>query len=177
MKNRKIIIVLSTVLATLVIVPMSVLAVNNLISKIPVVPEGTFSKEELLKEKAEYFNNIGVLDTYTVQNVLIDEKLDNKLKEDNNNVQKTENTIISVMSKYNSKKFTNILDKLEKANSETDEKEKAQYELYGLIFDTLENEHLSIEESNVLKEFIRNQSFEIKKNQELQVKFEKLEME
>ena len=186
MKNKKLS-VLFIALGIIAIIPISVLAVNNVKKLIgpPVVKE--ISDEEierkLLEEKEEWANihknEIGTtIQKYSTEE---DDELQNKKNIAENAMKKVQDTIITAMTRIYPNEFPILLAQIQKQNeidpsynlwkiTETD------YKLYNLMFDAMENNLLSDYETEVIKLFISDNYNVIKKDEQLEKRCEKLKI-
>ena len=185
MKKKKLS-VLFIALGIIAVLPISVFAVNNVKKLIgpPVVKEATDEEIErkLLEEKEEFAKTHKDDNTTSIQkyNSQEDTELQNKLKEAELRKTEMEKMIISVMNKFYPNEFPTILKQLQSREINSYNLPKLQeidYKFYDLILNVLENETLTNEEKTSLEEFITSQTHELRKDDSLQERFEKLEIQ
>lgn len=150
------------------LIPISVLAVSNVIERIPVVNDSNNNiRNELLQEKQQYCNNT-INENYNISTYAIQEdtELINKINEIDSETEEIENTIIKVMNKFYPSEFSEVKQKLD--NNE----DNAENQLYELIVNVLETKELTNDESGILKQFIKDQCNNINENTELKARIE-----
>ncbi len=194
---KKKIILIFTIL-TLVIVPVMVFATNNIISAIVSSSKNEISidyskledskdnylqnrkQKEYLQKKYVEENYEKIEKTQTTQNQNNILELENKLNERNEALSNNIKYIISIVKKY----YPNDIDKILK-EAEIEETEmntsgkyipisKAECKLIELIVNIIEQENITEDEFNVLKDYISSQDFKLKEINELKL-LEKIE--
>ena len=194
---KKKIILIFTIL-TLVIVPVMVFATNNIISAIVSSSKNEISidyskledskdnylqnrkQKEYLQKKYVEENYEKIEKTQTTQNQNNILELENKLNERNEALSNNIKYIISIVKKY----YPNDIDKiLQEAEIEENEMNtsgkyipisKAECKLIELIVNIIEQENITEDEFNVLKDYISSQDFKLKEINQLEL-LEKIE--
>lgn len=182
-KNIKILLLTLGIIVTLSVSVFAVEGVKRLIGP-PVAQEPTEEeiREVLLKEKEEYSLKENMQKSELIQKYNIEEDtgLQNKLKEAEQEKNKMEKVIISVMNKFYPNEFPTILKELQNRETNSYNSPKLQevdYKFYNLILNVLENETLTNEEKTALEDFIISQTHELRKDEELQNRYERLDLE
>ena len=159
MKKSKIILIL--VLLILIVVPLSVLAIPNIIEKIPIVEYGAEDiTNEKLSEKPPYVENSNP--NYS----LISEDLENLKSETNSEYKDKVKKVENLLKKYYPDECSRIQKEAENTHT-INEFEGPYVDLYNLILDVIEKENLSEEESNLLKNYMKEDALSLTSNTEL----------
>lgn len=194
---KKKIILIFTILS-IVIVPVMVFATNNIISAIVSSSKNEISidyskledskdnylqnrkQKEYLQKKYVEENYEKIEKTQTTQNQNNILELENKLNERNEALSNNIKYIISIVKKY----YPNDIDKiLQEAEIEENEMNtsgkyipisKAECKLIELIVNIIEQENITEDEFNVLKDYISSQDFKLKEINQLEL-LEKIE--
>lgn len=185
MKKKNINVLIIT-LGIITILPISVFAVNNVKKLIgpPVVKEATDEEiqRKLLEEKEDFARKNKNNDNNSVQKDTPkeDNELQDKLHKAELESNEMEKRIISVMNKFYPNEFPAMLEKLQ--NRETNsynlpELQEIDYKFYDLILNVLENELLTNEEKITLEEFMSSQTHELRKDEVLYARYERLEIQ
>lgn len=182
-KNIKILLLTLGIIAILSVSVFAVETVKKLIGP-PVVKETTEEeiRENLAKEKDEFerIHKDDITSSIQEYSSQEDTELQNKLKEAELRKNEMEKVIISVMNKFYPDEFPTILKELQNRETNSYNLPKLQeidYKFYNLILNVLENETLTSEEKTALEDFINSQIHELKKDEELQNRYEKLNLE
>ena len=159
MKKSKIILIL--ILLILIVVPLSVFAIPNIIEKIPIVEYGSEDiKNEKLSEKTPYVENSN-------QNYRItSENLENLEFETNSEYQDRVKKVENLMLKYYPDECSRLQKEFENTHT-INEFEGPYVDLYNLILDVIEEEDLSEEDRNLLKNYMIEDAVPLTNNTEL----------
>ena len=168
MKSRKIVIVLTTL--ALIIIPVSIKAVSSIIEKIKVVPDVPKPILQNVSEE-DYISN--VTDTTTQE---ADPELEEKLKKSEEENEARNEKIEQIIRKFHASEYDAL--KAEIAQNEY----SGEYGYYSeddieikgdeLVLDILENEELTKEEADLLKDFMESQAAKIKNMPEFVTRIE-----
>ena len=160
MKNSKIVIVLTTL--ALIIIPVSIKAVSTIIEKIKVVPDVPEPILQNVPEEAYIRTSNDILEEKTVSDPELEEKLKNAEEENKARNKKIE----EIIRKFNASEYDALM--AEVANGYTFVSDgyysEDDLEIRGdkLVLNILENEKLTEEESNLLKELLLDDASNIK---------------
>ena len=168
MKSRKIVIVLTTL--ALIIIPVSIKAVSSIIEKIKVVPD---VPEPILQNVSEedYISNVTDITTQEA-----DPKLEEKLKKSEEENEARNEKIEQIIRKFHASEYDAL--KAEIAQNEYSGEDgyysEDDIEIKGdkLVLDILENEELTKEEADLLKDFMKSQAAKIKNMPEFVTRIE-----
>ena len=186
MKKKKLN-VLFIKLGIIAILPISVFAVNNVKKLIgpPVVKEVSDEEIErkLLEEKEEWANThkseIGTpIQTYSTED---DTELQNKKKRAEDAMKKVEEIMMTALTRIYPNEFPPLLAEIKELNEKDQSYNlgkitETDYKFYNLIFDAMENNQFTEEETEVFKEFMSDQYNVIKVDENLRNKCEKFEI-
>ena len=133
-------------------------------------------KERLLEEKQEFLNS-DQIEEKSAYYLAEKKKKKNKLSEKQLENQQTQEKIEKIINKFYKEEYNEI--KREATNSDgikdgTLNSNEPEAKLYNLIINIIETKELDSEELKVLKEFIRDSSSNIKGNDELKLKMQKV---
>ena len=165
MKNSKIVIVLTTL--ALIIIPVSIKAVSTIIEKVKVVPD-----VPNVPEKAYRRVSNDILEQEPASNTEFEEKL-KKAEEENTARNKK---IEEIIRKFKASEYDAL--KAEIAQNEYSGEDgyysEDDIEIKGdkLVLDILENEELTKEEADLLKDFMKDQVSKIKNMPEFVTRIE-----
>lgn len=168
MKSRKIVIVLTTL--ALIIIPVSIKAVSSIIEKIKVVPDVPKPILQNVSEE-DYISN--VTDTTTQE---ADPELEEKLKKSEEENEARNEKIEQIIRKFHASEYDAL--KAEIAQNEYSGEDgyysEDDIEIKGdkLVLDILENEELTKEEADLLKDFMKSQAAKIKNMPEFVTRIE-----
>ena len=160
MKNSKIVIVLTTL--ALIIIPVSIKAVSTIIEKVKVVPDVPEPILQNVPEEAYIRTSNDILEEKTVSDPELEEKLKNAEEENKARNKKIE----EIIRKFNASEYDALM--AEVANGYTFVSDgyysEDDLEIRGdkLVLNILENEKLTEEESNLLKELLLDDASNIK---------------
>ena len=160
MKNSKIVIVLTTL--ALIIIPVSIKSVSTIIEKIKVVPDVPEPILQNVPEEAYIRTSNDILEEKTVSDPELEEKLKNAEEENKARNKKIE----EIIRKFNASEYDALM--AEVANGYTFVSDgyysEDDLEIRGdkLVLNILENEKLTEEESNLLKELLLDDASNIK---------------
>lgn len=168
MKSRKIVIVLTTL--ALIIIPVSIKAVSSIIEKIKVVPD---VPEPILQNVSEedYISNVTDITTQEA-----DPELEEKLKKSEEENEARNEKIEQIIRKFHANEYDAL--KAEIAQNEYSGEDgyysEDDIEIKGdkLVLDILENEELTKEEADLLKDFMKSQAAKIKNMPEFVTRIE-----
>lgn len=168
MKSRKIVIVLTTL--ALIIIPVSIKAVSSIIEKIKVVPD---VPEPILQNVSEedYISNVTDITTQEA-----DPELEEKLKKSEEENEARNEKIEQIIRKFHANEYDAL--KTEIAQNEYSGEDgyysEDDIEIKGdkLVLDILENEELTKEEADLLKDFMKSQAAKIKNMPEFVTRIE-----
>lgn len=159
MKKGKIILIL--ILLILIVVPLSVFAIPNIIEKIPIVEYGSEDiQNEKLSEKTPYVENSNP--NYS----LTSEDLENLEFETNSEYQDRVKKVENLMLKYYPDECSRLQKEFENTHT-INEFEGPYVDLYNLILDVIEEEDLSEEDRNLLKNYMIEDAVPLTNNTEL----------
>ena len=160
MKNSKIVIVLTTL--ALIIIPVSIKAVSTIIEKVKVVPDVPEPILQNVPEEAYRRISNDILEQEPASNTEFEEKL-KKAEEENTARNKK---IEQIIRKFHASEYDAL--KAEIAQNEYSGEDgyysEDDIEIKGdkLVLDILENEELTTEEADLLKDFMESQAAKIK---------------
>ena len=160
MKSKKILIVLT--ILTLIIIPVSIKAVSTIIEKVKVVPDVPEPILQNVPEEAYIRPSNDIFEEETVFSPEFEEKL-RKSEEENEARNKK---IEEIIRKFKASEYDAL--KAEIAQNEYSGEDgyysEDDIEIKGdkLVLDVLENEALTKEEADLLKDFIESQATKIK---------------
>lgn len=158
MKSRKIVIVLTTL--ALIIIPVSIKAVSSIIEKIKVVPD---VPEPILQNVSEedYISNVTDITTQEA-----DPELEEKLKKSEEENAARNEKIEQIIRKFHANEYDALKAEIvqNEYSGEDGYYSEDDIEIKGdkLVLDILENEELTKEEANLLKDFMKSQAAKIK---------------
>lgn len=158
MKSRKIVIVLTTL--ALIIIPVSIKAVSSIIEKIKVVPD---VPEPILQNVSEedYISNVTDITTQEA-----DPELEEKLKKSEEENEARNEKIEQIIRKFHANEYDALKAEIvqNEYSGEDGYYSEDDIEIKGdkLVLDILENEELTKEEANLLKDFMKSQAAKIK---------------
>ena len=159
MKKSKIILIL--VFLILIVVPLSVLAIPNIIEKIPIVEYGAEDiTNEKLSEKPPYVENSNPNYRLTSEN------LENPESETNSEYQDKVKKVENIMLKYYPDECNRLQKEFENTHT-INEFEGPYVDLYNSILDVIEKEDLSEEDRNLLKNYMKEDAVPLTNNTEL----------
>ncbi len=160
MKNKKIILVL--IVFVLILIPASIAAVSTIIEKVKVVPDVPEPILQNVPEEAYIRTSNDILEEKTVSDPELEEKLKNAEEENKARNKKIE----EIIRKFNASEYDALM--AEVANGYTFVSDgyysEDDLEIRGdkLVLNILENEKLTEEESNLLKELLLDDASNIK---------------
>jgi hypothetical protein len=160
MKNKKIILVL--IAFVLILIPASIAAVSTIIEKVKVVPDVPEPILQNVPEEAYIRTSNDILEEKTVSDPELEEKLKNAEEENKARNKKIE----EIIRKFNASEYDALM--AEVANGYTFVSDgyysEDDLEIRGdkLVLNILENEKLTEEESNLLKELLLDDASNIK---------------
>lgn len=160
MKNKKIILVL--IAFVLILIPASIAAVSTIIEKVQVVPDVPEPILQNVPEEAYIRTSNDILEEKTVSDPELEEKLKNAEEENKARNKKIE----EIIRKFNASEYDALM--AEVANGYTFVSDgyysEDDLEIRGdkLVLNILENEKLTEEESNLLKELLLDDASNIK---------------
>ena len=160
MKSRKIVIVLTTL--ALIIIPVSIKSFSTIIEKVKVVPDVPEPILQNVPEEAYIRTSNDILEEKTVSDPELEEKLKNAEEENEARNKKIE----EIIRKFNASEYDALM--AEVANGYTFVSDgyysEDDLEIRGdkLVLNILENEKLTEEESNLLKELLLDDASNIK---------------
>lgn len=184
-KNKKIIIFV--LIALLIIIPVSTLAISKLIV-LPYVTEEDIEEasrldtEKALEEKSKFAeeHKYDVMSQQDIQTEFSEEELQT-FQNEKQEVENKENKIKEIMNRYYSEEFNEILNDIENnynnqgvVDIKKDPIPTCEAKLYDIIMKVLEEKDLSDEDANVLKDFISQQKDTINKDSSLKVRADKI---
>ena len=160
MKSRKIVIVLTTL--ALIIIPVSIKAVSTIIEKIKVVPDVPEPILQNVPEEAYIRTSNDILEEKTVSDPELEEKLKNAEEENKARNEKIE----QIIRKFHANEYDALKAEIvqNEYSGEDGYYSEDDIEIKGdkLVLDILENEELTKEEANLLKDFMKSQAAKIK---------------
>ena len=185
-KKRKVLLVLIVIL--IVLLPVATFATIKMI-QIPIMDEKAIEeanqketdralaeKERFSKEHPHNGNN---LVSFANEDTNLTEEEEQVIKEQNQKEAENERKITAIMERYYPKEFKEVIQKREKDSENVkivdltkNSLSSSDKELYDLILNVLENEYLSEDESEVLKDYIDSQMFNIEKDENLKTRAE-----
>ena len=160
MKNSKIVIVLTTL--ALIIIPVSIKAVSTIIEKVKVVPDVPEPILQNVPEEAYIRTSNDILE----QEPTLDPEFEEKLKKAEEENTARNNKIEQIIRKFHASEYDAL--KAEIAQNEYSGEDgyysEDDIEIKGdkLVLDILENEALTKEEADLLKDFMESQAAKIK---------------
>ena len=160
MKNSKIVIVLTTL--ALIIIPVSIKAVSTIIEKVKVVPDVPEPILQNVPEEAYRRVSNDILE----QEPTLDPEFEEKLKKAEGENTARNNKIEQIIRKFHASEYDAL--KAEIAQNEYSGEDgyysEDDIEIKGdkLVLDILENEELTKEEADLLKDFMESQAAKIK---------------
>ncbi len=170
MKSKKILIVLT--ILTLIIIPVSIKAVSTIIEKVKVVPDVPEPILQNVPEEAYIRTSNDILEEKTVSDPELEEKLKNAEEENKARNKKIE----EIIRKFKASEYDAL--KAEIAQNEYSGEDgyysEDDIEIKGdkLVLDILENEELTKEEADLLKDFMKDQVSKIKNMPEFVTRIE-----
>lgn len=170
MKSKKIAIIV--IILALILIPVSIKAVSTIIEKIKVVPDVPEPILQNVPEEAYIRTSNDILEEGTVSNLEFEEKL-KKAEEENKAKNKK---IEEIIRKFNASEYDALMDEV--ANGYTFVSDgyysEDDLEIRGdkLVLNILENEELTEEESNLLKELLLGDASNIKNMPEFVARIE-----
>ena len=170
MKSKKILIVLT--ILTLIIIPVSIKAVSTIIEKVKVVPDVPEPILQNVPEEAYIRPSNDILEEKTVSDPELEEKLKNAEEENKARNKKIE----EIIRKFKASEYDAL--KAEIAQNEYSGEDgyysEDDIEIKGdkLVLDILENEELTKEEADLLKDFMKDQVSKIKNMPEFVTRIE-----
>jgi hypothetical protein len=168
MKSRKIVIVLTTL--ALIIIPVSIKAVSSIIEKIKVVPD---VPEPILQNVSEedYISNVTDITTQEA-----DPELEEKLKKSEEENEARNEKIEQIIRKFHANEYDALKAEIvqNEYSGEDGYYSEDDIEIKGdkLVLDILENEELTKEEADLLKDFMKSQAAKIKNMPEFVTRIE-----
>lgn len=182
-KNIKILLIIIGIIA---IIPISVFAVNGVKKLVgpPVVEQQSREEIEakLEKEKQEWLNEHSN-ETGTTYETEEDIELQNKKKRVEEATKQADEIIINALTRIYPNKFPPLLAEIQEQYNEDpsyniDKLTETDYKLYSLIFDAMENNLFTEEETILFKDFLSdNYNNAIKKDEGLKSRYENLMIE
>lgn len=180
-KNKKLIIVIIIILLLVIMIPIVVFSIKKFEQPnfdINIAEENEKENQRLLEEKKEFEKNPQNVKEIT-DSSKISKSEEIEYDESQQEINKKEEKIKSIMNRYYEKEFKRILEDINKENTglvdiKSDSIPKAEAELYDLIMKVLEEKELTENEAEVLKDFLNIQQENIKKDNKLKVRFEKI---
>lgn len=174
MKN-KVKVFLLFVLIIILFVPIVTFAVSK-VGILVAKEDSTTEKENLLAEKQE-FMNMDYTENETIYSLEKDVELQNKLLDKQLENQEIQEKIEKVINKFYKEEYYKI--KQEAINTDgikdgTLNPNGPEIKLYNLIINIIETKEINAEESEILKEFLSDSSHNIKGNDELKLKMQKI---
>lgn len=180
MKKKSIIILGIICIVLIVLIPITVL--GSL--RIKVVVEEELSREEFNKkrqrEKEEWINSqMSISSTYSSsnENTTIDKELIDKYIRGENEAKEERKKIDEIIDRFYPEKNKELSNKMSKNADKMslDELYDQEYsrEFFSLIINIIKNKDITIEEKNILKEFLEQPYYDIK-NPEMKLKFEEV---
>jgi len=160
MKSRKIVIVLTTL--ALIIIPVSIKSFSTIIEKVKVVPDVPEPILQNVPEEAYIRTSNDILEEKTVSDPELEEKLKNAEEENEARNKKIE----EIIRKFNASEYDALM--AEVANGYTFvsdgyySEDDLEIRADKLVLNILENEKLTEEESNLLKELLLDDASNIK---------------
>lgn len=179
--EEKSIIILGIIcIVLIVLIPITVL--GSL--RIKVVVEEELSREEFNKkrqrEKEEWINSqMSISSTYSSsnENTTIDKELIDKYIRGENEAKEERKKIDEIIDRFYPEKNKELSNKMSKNADKMslDELYDQEYsrEFFSLIINIIKNKDITIEEKNILKEFLEQPYYDIK-NPEMKLKFEEV---
>ena len=170
MKNKKIILVL--IVFVLILIPASIAAVSTIIEKVKVVPDVPEPILQNVPEEAYIRTSNDILEEKTVSDPELEEKLKNAEEENKARNKKIE----EIIRKFNASEYDALM--AEVANGYTFVSDgyysEDDLEIRGdkLVLNILENEKLTEEESNLLKELLLDDASNIKNMPDFVIRIE-----
>ena len=158
MKNKKIILVL--IVFVLILIPASIAAVSTIIEKVKVVPD---VPEPILQNVSEedYISNVTDITTQEA-----DPELEEKLKKSEEENEARNEKIEQIIRKFHANEYDALKAEIvqNEYSGEDGYYSEDDIEIKGdkLVLDILENEELTKEEANLLKDFMKSQAAKIK---------------
>lgn len=168
MRSRKIVIVLTTL--ALIIIPVSIKAVSSIIEKIKVVPD---VPEPILQNVSEedYISNVTDITTQEA-----DPELEEKLKKSEEENEARNEKIEQIIRKFHANEYDALKAEIvqNEYSGEDGYYSEDDIEIKGdkLVLDILENEELTKEEADLLKDFMKSQAAKIKNMPEFVTRIE-----
>lgn len=160
MKNKKIILVL--IAFVLILIPASIAAVSTIIEKVKVVPDVPEPILQNVPEEAYIRTSNDILEEKTVSDPELEEKLKNAEEENKARNKKIE----EIIRKFNASEYDALM--AEVANGYTFvsdgyySEDDLEIRADKLVLNILENEKLTEEEADLLKDFMLSQASNIK---------------
>ena len=160
MKNKKIILVL--IVFVLILIPASIAAVSTIIEKVKVVPDVPEPILQNVPEEAYIRTSNDILEEKTVSDPELEEKLKNAEEENKARNEKIE----QIIRKFHANEYDALKAEIvqNEYSGEDGYYSEDDIEIKGdkLVLDILENEELTKEEANLLKDFMKSQAAKIK---------------
>ena len=153
MKNSKIVIVLTTL--ALIIIQVSIKAVSTIIEKVKVVPDVPEPILQNVPEEAYIRTSNDILE----QEPTLDPEFEEKLRKSEEENEARNKKIEEIIRKFKASEYDAL-----KAEIAQNEYSEDDIETKGdkLVLDILENEELTKEEADLLKDFMESQAAKIK---------------
>lgn len=171
---------LLVVIFLVIIVCIPIVAFASTKLRILVAKENSVvQKEKLLQEKQEYLNS-ELIEDKNMYSLEKDVELQNKLLEKRLENQQEQQKIETIINKFYKEEYNAI--KQEVINNDgikdgTLDPNGPEIKLYHLIMNIIETKELEIEELKILKQFINDSASNIKGNDELKWKMQKISQE
>lgn len=179
---------------TIFIIPVTVFATNNIISSIIATSENEISidyskidyseeeylqnrkqKENMLKKYMEDNHEKAETNIQTIESQNNALELENKLNESDEEISNNIKYIISIVRRYYPNEVDTILQEAETEENKMNSTgtyiaiSQAECKLINLIINIIEQENITEDECNVLKDYISNQDFKLKEIGELEL--------
>ena len=172
-KNIKLVLIL---VGIILIVPITAYAVSNVIEYISKVENTDNIKQELLEEKEQYTNVI--TEMAKTEKLEIDEELTNKIEGQIEKIAEKEQEIINIINRFYPNEYKELKEQLDSKNINSDNHDVSntspEMKFYNLVLDIIENETLTNQELNLLKEFMTSQYSNAEGNKDVQERIERL---